>query len=321
MGEHVRREGGTGLFAGVDHRSRPGDSTHAREVDPDDVDGLADEQRLRVVAPALFVAHGDRRTAGALAKTAHDLRIPRWEDVLEPAEACVADRVQERHGVVDGTEDPGRIHAQPCLIAGRLAGGEQTLRAVFERKGDRDLESSPAVAAQAGDLGTHRVGGHRGRRVADDRRRRHAPRLTAEIARDRHPRAAGEQVVNGEIDDRQRAQPDPAAQPGEVRTLAAIERGCGVRRRFERGADVVVRDRLADRRVHRSLARECEGKALGAAGRGQADDRKAPVAHDPIAEEDRLRQRRAHGGDTQITDRLSGHRAPANSQALVVGRT
>ena len=82
-------------LARVHHRPRTRDPAHAREVDANDVDRLAQEERFGVVAAALLVAHRDR-DVGPLAQAGDDLGVARREDVLEPREPRVAYLVQER---------------------------------------------------------------------------------------------------------------------------------------------------------------------------------------------------------------------------------
>ena len=282
-----------------------GDAAHAREVDADDVDGLPQKQRLGVVAPALLVAHRDRRPARARAQVGNDLGVARRKDVLEPAEPRLAHLVEERDGVVDRAEDPRGVHPEPRVVARRRARGEQPVAPVVEGQGDRDLEPAPPGSPQLPHLLGHGVGRHRAGRVADDRRRGKPARLAAEVARDRQPGALCEQVVHGEVDDRERPQADAARERGEVRSLAAVERALGVGATRERGADVVRRDRLLDRRRDGPLARQRETEALRAALGTNADERELAVLHHPVAEVDRLGQRGADRRDLELGDRLS----------------
>ena len=62
---------------------------------------------------------------------------------------------------------------------------------------------------------------------------------------DRDAQAAREQVVRGEVDDRERSQPDAAAERGEIRALAAIEQRLDRVGPRNRRADVVMGDDAA----------------------------------------------------------------------------
>jgi hypothetical protein len=63
-----------------------------------------------------------------------------------------------------------------------------------------------------------------------------------EQAADRHAGGARRQVPSGEVDDRERPQPDPGDQDGEHRQLRAREQRLGLGVRL---ADVAPRDRVA----------------------------------------------------------------------------
>ena len=213
-------------LARVDERPRAGDPAHAGEVDADDVDRRAEEQRLRVVAAALLVAHGDRRPAGAgCAEPGARSRRHRAGRRPRTSRAAPPDVVQERGRVVDGAEDPRRVHAEPRVVAGGLARAEQAVAAVLERQRDRDLEPAPAGRAQLARPGRPTAsGGIARRRVADDRRRGQPPRLAAEVARDRAvPRCARAGRARRGRRSTARAGRCRCGKRREVRALAAIE--------------------------------------------------------------------------------------------------
>src|SRR5581483_8553703 len=154
-----------------------------------------------------------------------DLGISWWEDVLKPPEPGLGDRVEKRYGIVDLAEYPGGVHAEPGGVARSFARCEQPFGAVVERQRDWDLEPSPSCSVELADLLPHAFRRHRAWRVSDDRGRGHRARFAAEVSCDRDPRASREEVMHREIDDRERAQADAAAQTGEVRTLATEEDG------------------------------------------------------------------------------------------------
>ena len=114
--------------------------------------------------------------------------------------------------------------------------------------------------------------------------------------------------MRGEVDDRESPQADARAEPGEVRPLAAVERLLDVGPRGERRADVVVRDRLLDRRRDGALTRQREAEALEAALGAHADERELAVLHHPVAEDDRLGERGSHRRNLELTDRFRHER-------------
>ena len=89
-----------------------GDPAHAGEVDAHDVDGVGQQQGLRVVAAALLVAHRDRHRH-SLPQPADETGVAGWEDVLEPTQPDVVDRLDELDAGVDVVVDPGGVAADP----------------------------------------------------------------------------------------------------------------------------------------------------------------------------------------------------------------
>ena len=178
------------------------------------------------------------------------------------------------------------------------------------RRRDRQLEAAPALVEQAADL---RRAARRDPSSADSRRSpspgaRAAPRrASARSAR----RAAWRR---GPRSRRRPARRRDARCPTPARRCCSRRRGrTAPRDRDGIAADVVRRDQALDERLDRPVAGVAERDADGAVARDDAADRELAMAHDPVAEHDRHRQRRLQRRDLHGRDRL---RSPASSLSL-----
>ena len=248
---------------GLDHRTGARDAAHAGEVDarPRRRPCAATAPRGSSCRPARrpsrsgcrLSAHADarrsrRRPAGTRPRTSRASR-PRTES--RKATASSTSRKTQAASIPTQASSPAASRAASSRSRPYSSGSAIGI-----------LKRVQPLLAQAAHLLAHGVRRHRGGRVADDRRGGQRARLAAEVARDREPLAARHQVVHREVDDREAAQADAARKPGEVRALAAVEGPRDVGPRGERRADVVVGDRLPDRRRDGALAREREAEAL-----------------------------------------------------------
>ena len=106
-------------------------------------------------------------------------------------------------------------------------------------------------------------------------------------------RASRSWTARSTIDSARR--PMPLARPARFEPWQRWKIRCRVVLRGDGRADVVMRDRPVDRRGDGALARQREREALVAALGPDADEGELAVLHHPVAEVDRLGQRRPDG--------------------------
>ena len=194
------REGNACAQALIDDPPGTCYAAHAGEIDPHHIDGLGHQQRLRIIRPALLIAHCNGCVDG-LTQPRKLLGIARWEDILEPSKRDIGDFVGEIRSLRDIIEHPGAVATKPRTRCRRPRRPQSRGRG-FQRWSNRRLEPAPTRSREVAHLLSDFRGSDDRRRIANDGGYRHRLVAAAEELGDGKPSDPCRQIPHCEIDDR-----------------------------------------------------------------------------------------------------------------------